>query len=109
MTTLKSEGSAESSPFTSEVLHRLTECGRMIKLDELEGLNVLVILSQNPCLQNMAELNGEADPVFFQQQTSHLLCTEGDLFCFCYAYRILNYLYCAQFTESYSGKMDPWL
>lgn len=81
----------------------------MIKLDELEGLNVLVILSQNPCLQNMAELNGEADPVFFQQQTSHLLCTEGDLFCFCYAYRILNYLYCAQFTESYSGKMDPWL
>lgn len=110
MTTLKSEGSAELSLFTFEVLHRLTGCGRMIKLDKLEGLNVLVILSQNLCLRNMAELNGAADPVFFFS-SKHLI------------YYALRVIYSAFVTHTECliiftvpnllratvVKMDPWL
>lgn len=38
--------------------------------------------------------------VVLQQQT----CTKGDLFCICYVYWKLNYIYCAQIVENYSGK-----
>jgi len=57
MTTLKCEVSVELSPFTLEIFHRLPEHGKLIKLDESETLNILVILIQSLNLRSLAVQN----------------------------------------------------